>query len=41
MKYTALAIHGSEEESQRHNEMGFREGWGKALDQMVDVVKTR
>jgi uncharacterized protein YndB with AHSA1/START domain len=38
-KYTALAIHGSEAESQRHNEMGFRQGWGKALDQLVAFVK--
>jgi uncharacterized protein YndB with AHSA1/START domain len=37
-KYTALAIHSSEEESQRHNEMGFREGWGKALDQFVALM---
>ena len=38
-KYTALAIHGDEEGRKKHAEMGFHEGWGKALDQLVAVVK--
>ena len=38
-KYTALAIHGNEADCKKHDEMGFREGWGKALDQLVDVAK--
>ena len=39
-KYTALAMHGSEEDARKHNEMGFHDGWGKALEQLVALVKT-
>jgi uncharacterized protein YndB with AHSA1/START domain len=38
-KYTALALHKSEEERKKHEEMGFHEGWGTALDQLVEVAK--
>jgi uncharacterized protein YndB with AHSA1/START domain len=38
-KYTATVIHGSEEDHARHAKMGFAEGWGKALEQLVAVVK--
>jgi uncharacterized protein YndB with AHSA1/START domain len=38
-KYTALAIHGEEAGRKKHEEMGFHEGWGKALDQLVAVAK--
>jgi uncharacterized protein YndB with AHSA1/START domain len=38
-KYTALAIHTDESGRKQHEEMGFHEGWGKALDQLVDYVK--
>jgi uncharacterized protein YndB with AHSA1/START domain len=38
-KYTALAIHRDEEDRKKHEEMGFYDGWGKALDQLVAVVK--
>ena len=34
-KYTAIAIHRDEATKKRHEEMGFRDGWGKALDQLV------
>jgi len=39
-KYTAIAIHGDEGTAKRHKEMGFYEGWGAALDQLVALVKT-
>ena len=39
-KYTAIAIHGDEATAKRHEEMGFHQGWGKALDQLVALVKT-
>jgi uncharacterized protein YndB with AHSA1/START domain len=39
-KYTAVAIHADEASSRRHAEMGFHEGWGKALDQLVALAKT-
>jgi uncharacterized protein YndB with AHSA1/START domain len=38
-KYTALVIHGDEESRRKHAEMGFHEGWGKALEQLVAIVK--
>ena len=38
-KYTALVIHGDEESREQHEQMGFHVGWGKALDQLVAVVK--
>jgi uncharacterized protein YndB with AHSA1/START domain len=39
-KYTALVLHRDEEGRKKHEEMGFHEGWGKALDQLVALVKT-
>jgi uncharacterized protein YndB with AHSA1/START domain len=39
-KYTAIAIHGEEEAAKTHAEMGFQDGWGKALDQLVALAKT-
>jgi len=38
-KYTATVLHGDEAARQRHAQMGFQEGWGKALDQLVAMVK--
>ncbi len=38
-KYTALVIHGNEVDRRKHAEMGFHDGWGKALDQLVAVVR--
>ena len=39
-KYTAIAKHGDAELKKRHEEMGFHEGWGTALDQLVELSKT-
>lgn len=39
-KYTALAIHGDPAVQKKHAEMGFQEGWGMALDQLVEVAKS-
>lgn len=36
--YTALAMHRNEEDSRAHAEMGFVDGWGKALDQLGELV---
>lgn len=33
-RYTASARHWSEEDSKRHEEMGFTEGWGACADQL-------
>ncbi len=38
-KYTALAIHADEKSCKRHEEMGFHEGWGVCLDQMIEEIK--
>lgn len=38
-KYTATVIHGDEASCQKHAAMGFHEGWGKALDQLVSHAK--
>jgi uncharacterized protein YndB with AHSA1/START domain len=39
-KYSALALHKDEEGRDAHDRMGFTEGWGKALDQLVAHAKT-
>lgn len=38
-KYKALVMHGDEDGRKKHEEMGFHEGWGKALDQLVAHMK--
>jgi uncharacterized protein YndB with AHSA1/START domain len=38
-RYTARAIHGSLEARDQHESMGFHEGWGTALEQLVTVMK--
>jgi uncharacterized protein YndB with AHSA1/START domain len=37
-RYTARAIHSDPAEATQHQEMGFHEGWGAALDQLVDLM---
>jgi uncharacterized protein YndB with AHSA1/START domain len=39
-RYVATALHRDQEGRARHESMGFAEGWGAALDQLVDHVKT-
>jgi uncharacterized protein YndB with AHSA1/START domain len=38
-RYTAVARHGNPETRKKHEEMGFHQGWGTALDQMVELIK--
>ncbi len=38
-KYMALARHGDAAIKQQHEAMGFKDGWGKALDQLVAHMK--
>jgi uncharacterized protein YndB with AHSA1/START domain len=38
-KYTATVIHASPEDRQKHVEMGFHQGWGLALDQLVALFR--
>jgi uncharacterized protein YndB with AHSA1/START domain len=36
--YRAIAMHAQEETCQQHFEMGFADGWGAALDQLVALM---
>lgn len=38
-KYRAVAMHQTEEGRQKHEEMGFEQGWGVCLDQLVEYMK--
>ena len=37
--YTALVMHRDEEGRKKHEVMGFHQGWGTVLDQLVEVAK--
>lgn len=39
-RYTATAIHADASSRKSHEDMGFLEGWGAALDQLVQVAKS-
>lgn len=39
-RYTAIALHADADSRARHAAMGFEDGWGKALEQLLAVVKT-
>lgn len=39
-RYTARALHRNGADRKKHEEMGFHEGWGTCLDQLVAHVKT-
>jgi uncharacterized protein YndB with AHSA1/START domain len=39
-KYTAHARHWTIENAKKHEEMGFHDGWAKALEQLVEHAKT-
>jgi len=39
-RYTARAVHWSEEGARKHEEMGFHDGWGKALEQLEEHTLT-
>lgn len=38
-RYTAIARHGDEATAKQHAAMGFHEGWGIALDQLIATAK--
>lgn len=37
--YRAVAMHQSTEDAKAHADMGFEEGWGAALDQLVELMQ--
>ena len=39
-RYTARVLHWTAEDRAAHEKMGFREGWGKATDQLEALVKS-
>lgn len=39
-RYRAVAIHADEAGRKQHEEMGFEQGWGTALDQLVEHAKS-
>ena len=38
-KYTAIAQHRNPSDSEKHAKMGFQDGWGTALEQLVALAK--
>lgn len=38
-RYTAIAVHPDADWKKRHEEMGFHDGWGTALDQLVEYMQ--
>ncbi|MBE7462629.1 MAG: SRPBCC family protein [Planctomycetes bacterium] len=38
-RYVATALHRDEAAREQHEKMGFHDGWGKALDQLVALAK--
>lgn len=38
-RYTATALHADTEAKKRHEDMGFYDGWGTALDQMIAMLE--
>lgn len=38
-RYTATALHSTAEHAASHEEMGFSQGWGKVVEQLVEYVK--
>jgi uncharacterized protein YndB with AHSA1/START domain len=39
-RYTARVRHWSAEDREKHEEMGFHEGWAKAADQLAAVARS-
>ncbi len=37
--YRAVAIHGNEDTRKQHEDMGFHDGWGTVVTQMVEYIK--
>lgn len=38
--YKAMAIHGNDEARKQHEDMGFHDGWGTVLTQMVEYIQS-
>jgi uncharacterized protein YndB with AHSA1/START domain len=40
-RYHARVLHGTAEDCGKHAAMGFEDGWGMALDQLIEFMKSR
>ena len=40
-RYRAIARHADREAREKHEEMGFQDGWGTALDQLVEFIQAK
>ncbi len=40
-RYSARAIHGTRKDAEAHDQMGFLDGWGTALDQLVEHMSSQ
>ncbi len=40
-KYIAYGLHKNAEDRKQHEDMGFEKGWATALDQMVQLIKSK
>lgn len=40
-EYSATAMHGSRAERDRHEQLGFHDGWGTVTRQLADLVEAR
>jgi uncharacterized protein YndB with AHSA1/START domain len=40
-RYRAIAIHRDEATRKKHEDMGFHEGWGQTMDQLVELMSKR
>ena len=38
--YSVVVLHKDDADRKRHEDMGFYEGWGTCLDQLIEVAKT-
>jgi uncharacterized protein YndB with AHSA1/START domain len=38
-RYTAIAMHSDAASREKHEKMGFHEGWGTALEQLVEIAR--
>ncbi|MCV0394817.1 MAG: SRPBCC family protein [Rhizobiaceae bacterium] len=39
-RYTARALHWTDEDREAHEKMGFHEGWGQCADQLEELART-
>ena len=40
-RYRAIAMHADVDTTARHSEMGFHDGWGTVVDQMVELLQNQ